>query len=209
MDGKGMSLEELEKFKEHHQRHAQIQLVDNQLQIFLKDSEGKIVDLVSLTLNDDMTLHPLQAVDEIITAFQLQTYKSRKMPAMIESKPREETLKEIEYNLMVKFAKARKLLEKIKVPYRLATKLLVEEENRIQQIQSLVFASLIFLYGQSTVEVDESEEYLEEFRQLHNLSASIAVDLTILEEVVKGTIEFSNNMKTVRLKDNNRRSKKH
>ena len=111
MEGKGMSLYELEKFKEHHQRHAQIELVDNQLQIFLKDSEGKIVDLVSLTLNYDMTLHPLQAVDEIITAFQLQTYKSqKKMPAIVELKPREKTLKEIEYNLVVKFAKARKLL---------------------------------------------------------------------------------------------------
>ena len=205
-----MSLKELKKFKEHHQRHAQIQLVDNQLQIFLKDSEGKIVDLVSLTLNDDMTLHPLQAVDEIITAFQLQTYESRKkMPMRIESKPREEALKEIEYNLMVKFAKAKKLLEKIKVPYRLATKLLVEEENKIQQIQSLVFASLIFLYGQSTAEVDESEDYLQVFKQLHDLSASIAGDMAILEEVVKGTIEFYDNMETVGLKDNDRRRKKH
>lgn len=71
----GMTSEELQIFIEKHKRHAEVRLVGNNLEILLKNKKGKIADLITLTLNEDMTIHPLQAVDEIITVFQLEGYK--------------------------------------------------------------------------------------------------------------------------------------
>ena len=206
MNGHEMTSDELEKFKKRHQRHAEIELVDYQLQISLKNSERKIVEIISLTLNEDMTLYPLQAVDEIITAFQLDTYMVKKTTMKTrprEFKPRDKPLEEIEYALMGLFAKARQLLETTPIPYRLASISLKEPENEIQQIQLIVLASLIFLYGKSRAEVEENmEDYKEKFIQLLDLCNNIAADISILKEVVKGTVEFSNDMKTIRLRNN-------
>ena len=74
MNRKGMNLDEFEKFKKRHQRHAKIELIGRELQISLKNSKGAIVDVITLILNEDMTLNPLQAVDWIISAFQMDYY---------------------------------------------------------------------------------------------------------------------------------------
>lgn len=49
----GMTLEELQEFKKKHERHADIEVVEDQLQIFLKDEAGKLLGLLSVTISKE------------------------------------------------------------------------------------------------------------------------------------------------------------
>ena len=71
-----MTPEELRKFSERHQRFAEIYYNEKSriLTIFLKNRNQKIVDWISFQLSEELTLHPLQAVDALITAFALESY---------------------------------------------------------------------------------------------------------------------------------------
>lgn len=68
---------EFTEYKKMHMQHARLELHNRTLQIWVKNVDAVEVDLFSLELNPDMTLHPLQAVDKIIDAFQLPNYTKK------------------------------------------------------------------------------------------------------------------------------------